>query len=1785
MNPEIEPEKSESDSESTGSHDSALNEDENIAEPLQIDSFGPECVDLGVPEAEANIPQTEPICNQSENEAVNAEHAEGSSIPMFKSSISLDIQQSELPSEQNVHKLPEAETDLTEKFEQVSILPDNSNSPQLSPDKAVNEVVKETQLNENVNDQNLTASVEQDENAENASCKTVKRKLSNADSSDKLEEVDSQNPQEDDNCNLSPQKQFKVSCESVTSDVNLNLNNDESPAEDAETNKNPDETNSENLPGKDTEKLNQNDGAKRIESFDKLANSTELEDLPTGEETGNISCHRRKSIEDLDWEANSSDASPVRKKSHHEIKTEKEPEQKIEDSVEQKDQNVVANEQQHDQSEQTEENGERIESEDDECSLLEKIKDPKVVTKRNSRKFKFTVGVDIFELGLDEDSLFCGVLLTIDDSKCAFYPGTTLPMEEGVVIVCSYVPNVLFEKTTKFSYTYAVSQSENKADLQQNPNLLVASDMEPRVIAENGQKLIDDSNFVQIFKPRESPQKACKSVPESERISEKKSHIDNNVSNNVPVVEDEPFSDQPGVGTGATGNKTLLETSQISGSDAADRPKNTSEAENAVRCAIKSKTTSVDLPKEDQAFSRIANGKGTSQDKARWSFTFCVGKDIFDLEFCKDAEIYCGVAIIIENKNKQKNFAFFPANKDGVVDKDRVQHQRLTVNLLDSDILAGKYFWYSYAVSLAPDKNVHAKNPSFISFSKHQDKVTMSNNEKYTLIDNSDKVLEFKPPRVEKTRDPSPMKTRSKEKKKTPPVDNASLMTDDEADDSSNFENSDDLSVIQPLKQINRNPKIEKWSEKSEKMNGYVIFNAIFGPDLSMIFKNEPFIIGVTSSYTDFKTITPGYIIAEIDGYLWVRFHVEMKKVSKLYVEYKYVAVTNLNINQKDWKWEKLHKEGEINRMCKSDMRNGKREKYDGLITFHKSDQKSEQVFRKIFKNFKNMYSSMVGNENTSHNFYLLQNSKGLSFYLKHQIENFIKAESYQQHIPQIMEVIDSLSTVRIGHAYDTNSFPYEHNRKIFDAIMETIFSMYQDSQMMSLTMYQDSSGTANGSLECQLIMLVWFVLMSELKTRFGSISEKELEQFLEMAAFKTRSSKYDFKQLINEKDMSSSVLLKVSSVCNDLMATAQNSSSFSVLLEWMSFAFPPTEIIQYPTWFVFKEVIIPNRDVLYVSSFTRRQLLHLYINSGQTIRDVALRLGCTFPDVCWVIMQMNPAQSRIAKLHQLPLFLIKYKLPQEAANIRNESDLAHYLCLFRDLLTIGLNDKYLPDDDKKWWNSLLLQFLNFLDIVYSNKVPFTSENDFNLMNLVYSKAFNANQIRVAAAASYTTADAKLWSLLLQPRNVFLSDFGKKIEHSLRKSFLDNLKSIIVTEDLFAIYNSLPKRISDIKSNCPEINFSGVESVFDEAIINALHQYSGSVIDVHVMQWWSPKVQQAFIKIFSDQFPDVSSDVCVYAAALKVVGWKPFIPLYDLARKTRVSVVGDFNERIQKVTQHFKTIFEQLTTTSISYDNLAKIANNRNTFVEIFLRLEVATEAGFNTVFNDCNRLGACIQTHVHDISHLGELKRKFTSHSSVIRIETSSLDGGIQDWQKKPLKELAAFQGTEPVFRHNKLSPPEMETVKKFSHFMSSRIFANMAVGVVLTLLQRTESISYSEFLNLLPKIEANFLHTADQLASGQLTAKDAQDIFKQFNGKHKTKEQKSEELNFLIETLASKMPNESKKSEIKDLFNERNEQVLMLDSLDLNLQFLSALDGLKNAVGIETNFTELDVLKRTVS
>ena len=1776
MNPEIEPEKSESDSESTGSHDSALNEDENIAEPLQIDSFGPECVDLGVPEAEANIPQTEPICNQSENEAVNTEHAEGSSIPMFKSSISLDIQQSELPSEQNVHKLPEAETDLTKKFEQVLILPDNSNSPQLSPDKAVNEVVTETQLNENVADQNLTVSVEQDENAENASCKTVKRKLSKvADSSNELEEVDSQNPQEDDNCNLSPQKQFKVSCESVTSDVNLNNNNDESPAEDAETNKNPDETNSENLPGKDTEKLNQNDGAKRIESFDELANSTELEDLPTGEETGNISCHRQKSIENLDWGANSSDASPLREKSHHKIETGKGPEQKVEDCVQQKGENVTADEQQRDQSEQTEESDES--DDDDKFILLKKVKDPKVVTKKNSRKFKFAVGVDIFELGLDEDSLFCGVLLTIDDSKCAFYPGTTLPTEEGVLIVCSYVPNVLFEKTTKFSYTYAVSQSENKADLQQNPNLLVASDMEPRVIAENGQKLIDDSNFVQIFKPCESPQKACKSVSENERLWEKKSQMDNNVSNNVPVVEDEPFSDQPGVGTGigVTGNKTLLETSQISGSDAADRPKNTSEAENAGPCAIKRKTTSVDLPKEDQSFSRIANGIGTSQSKARWSFSFCVGKDIFDLEFCKDAEIYCGVAIITENKNKQKNFAFFPANKDGVVDKDGVQYQRLTVNLLDSDILAGKYFSYSYAVSLAADKNVHAKNSSFISFSNFKNKVTVSNIQNYRLIDDSDEVLDFKPPRVEKTRDLSPMKTRAKAKEevKTAEVGNESPMRDDEADDFLRFENSDDFANVQPLKQICENPSIEKWIEKDEKMDSYVILNAIFGPDLSMLFKNKPFLIGVTSSSTDFNKVTPGYICSEVDGYLWVRFHVT-KRTSKLYFEYKYVAVTHLREDRDRWVWEKLHRDGTINRMySEKDMVNGKREKFDGLITFHKSDQKSEQMFKKFFKNIKNMYSSVVGNENTSHNFYLQQNSKGLYFYLHHQIESFIKAESYQHHIPQIMEVINSLSWARYGHDFETRLLSFTSHRKVFEAIMDTILGMCQDSQM--------SAGSVNENFECQLIMLVWFIVIKALKIEASNFSGPDLEQFLAMAAFKTRSLKHDFLKLLNEKGMTSSMLLQVSEVCKDLMSAAKKSSWFAVLLEWMSFTFPTEEIVSFPAWFALNEMTMPNPDVLYVSSFTRRQLLNSYVKSNQPNPDLALRLNCSFQDITWVIKQMNSTQFRCINLHQLPLILIKHCLSVEAANIRDVSDLAFFLCSFRDILNIGYKVEYLTtDEDKSWFNSILLQLLQFLDIVHSNKVPLPGDEDFNLGFLVYEVALKVNRIRLASR--FTTGDAKRWAFMLQPRDAFSSDFGKKIEVALRKCFIEILSSIR-SNDLFEVYGSLPSRISNIKSSHPEIDLSGLESVFDEAVINAFQQ-STSYISKYTLDSWSPRVQHAFIKIFCEKFPALSIDECNYTTALKVVNWKPLIPLMELSRKTSLHV-GIFEDRMKLVDTIFRTIFAEMQIANVSYDNLAKVASNQKIFVDIFLRLNIVNDVGFNAVMKDLNALGACVQSHVQDISRLGELVRKFTSHSSVIRIETSSLDGGIQDWQKKPLNELAAFQGTEPVFGHNKLSPPEMETVKKFSHFMSSRIFANMAVDVVQTLLQRTESISYSEFLNLLPEIEANFLRTADQLASGQLTAKDAQDIFKQFNGNHKTKEQKSEELNFLIETLASKMPNESKKSEIKDLFNERNEQVLMLDSLDLNLQFLSALDGLKNAVGIETNFTELDVLKRTVS
>ena len=108
-----------------------------------------------------------------------------------------------------------------------------------------------------------------------------------------------------------------------------------------------------------------------------------------------------------------------------------------------------------------------VDSDEEIATLLKKVKSHSTKKiKKRSFEIQFSVGLDIFQLGLDNDNLFCGVVI---ENTGLFYDekSLTLMMREQKFEMASSIPIEDLETGhEEFSFYFAASQTYDKDVLQ-----------------------------------------------------------------------------------------------------------------------------------------------------------------------------------------------------------------------------------------------------------------------------------------------------------------------------------------------------------------------------------------------------------------------------------------------------------------------------------------------------------------------------------------------------------------------------------------------------------------------------------------------------------------------------------------------------------------------------------------------------------------------------------------------------------------------------------------------------------------------------------------------------------------------------------------------------------------------------------------------------------------------------------------------------------------------------------------------------------------------------------------------------------------------------------------------------------------------------------------------------------------------------------------------------------------------------------------------------------------------
>ena len=1396
------------------------------------------------------------------------------------------------------------------------------------------------------------------------------------------------------------------------------------------------------------------------------------------------------------------------------------------------------------------------EEEDRKAKMLKNVKDYSKAKKRGSLEFKFAVGPDIFDLGLDNSNLYCGVVITLKKKDTElFYPGemTSLNIAERKLEMVAFVPPSDVKDEEDLMFNFAVSESVHK-------NVVLSDSMSIRV-SQSGTKTLLASEG-EVFSDLEKTQTFASCA-----------HADQSTFNYNP----DPQCQLLHIKNQAT--ESPVEASLITFS------RNTGGSSNleAKQTQMEKMSTQINYPenplvsegtKTDRLFSAIKDSSkfyNINESTPYWCFKFEIGVEA--LNHGLSTPVYCGV-LVLTKKAKFRNGKFFPGTK---VSHDNVNCKlEMEVIVPKKEISANIKFSYSYAISESEDCNVFKNNPELLARQQKFIEVTVSDlkkNEK--VIDDRNKDISFKRCESKSAATTSVKATRRTLQELAETKDISKDVEDNDqdesetsdADDQNNFNRNKSVENGFSLQDILCNSKRDSLHDDSA--HKFTEINVIVGSDLCS-FGQKKLLVGVRTSLDNFKKTTPGHIVGSIEDYVWIRVLIETGSHCKF--DYKYVAE---NPKTKKIEWEQMHQDGEINRRI-SQFNGKKIIKYDGLVSFFaQSDlKKSEGWFSKVVGFFKESTDKRK-------TYYGSQNSIGLGIYLRYLFQQLLRNEfDVDAFRKTSLVVLKTLSQINAG----TSNYVSTLELMSVDEIILTVFKLF----LLIFDTYQINGGEFTESHECQMAVVALFTLIEAYDlsiSTLDSVPEDVYEKFLRSALFLTDASEH---ALADHVSQASSLNSAVKNVCYKLLSVKaiQKNKLYPVLIEWLTMNEKAIFINLNYALKVNTEVVESLRSY-YTSKSTRRQLLLVYFRQNWTSCELIKNLNLPVDEIvnCYYYRLSRDSNNGTQLKQNKFIGLMKSLLitTSEELEIQSETAIDFFENCGRLLMLTAREPMY--STQVKWCNTVIAIILDFMELFESRGIAFAElEGKFSISDFAKKLGNYLNKANLQLI-NVTQNEIVEWGYLLRTRKSFSNYTQETVEAIIKKIILGIIDRKLIGRDLHRFYITLSDMLNVIEKDQKDFDRSGVEGLFEEAIINSLkhlmdiNSRSDYQIDLNDIARWSPALEFAFVKIASEKLPVINTSLSAHEVMFKMLDWKPFIPLLHLARQSP-KTEAYFQEPFWIVRESFKQVFEELECGNVSFTFYSKLFGLSTVFKNICMMMLQVKAEDIESKMQKCNSLCKSIQSSFEKIVKLKELINKLRTQN--IEIDMKELERSTEDWQNKPLKKFAEIdrRGNVTLIVPSLLDS-ELTSLETFTSYMKSRIFSKMTFKEVQrSCLDENHLCTYKQLLNeLLAAVRSKYLRVAGSLASGDIIAETAQRRFKQYR-----ENEKKEEIHFMFEFLTESVNDEKNKDELKAVKDVRMVQVLKLDTLRKNKDFVQALLDLKEVLGIENHFAVLDTLSKLV-
>ena len=662
----------------------------------------------------------------------------------------------------------------------------------------------------------------------------------------------------------------------------------------------------------------------------------------------------------------------------------------------------------------------------------------------------------------------------------------------------------------------------------------------------------------------------------------------------------------------------------------------------------------------------------------------------------------------------------------------------------------------------------------------------------------------------------------------------------------------------------------------------------------------------------------------------------------------------------------------------------------------------------------------------------------------------------------------------------------------------------------------------------------------------------------------------------------------RIPNVCLKLLKINKVKSNdlYPVLLEWI-YLFDSSPSVNLPRELQLRPEVVGNLATYFTSKHTKRHLLTLFFNQNWNDQnfDKSLKLiddlNVSYVDVlvcyCLVLEKTSKREENI-----IMLLKHKYHILKSTNCTFSSEDVAMFLD-YSDRLLTAVGASTSNRFEVKWFNRYITVILDFAELFESKGASLKSlSNGFSVDSFAHNLILHVDKINMSII-SFNNELIEDWGNLLRPRAGYSPERREFFEASMRKVLGEVLEQKTTTLGLHRLYYSLSEVCDNIKSRDDSFDKTGVEALFDDAIIRSFHYYlnanSATDFDLNTISKWTPELGIAFAKIATQKFPAVEPSMNPHDVVIKILAWKPFIALAQLAKRSPAAKAY-FQTQFNVVHNCFVSVVSELECSSISFDFFTKIFNERSAFEKICKVLSVKTEV-YEIAIKNCSDISSFVESAFLNTAKLKNLIKKLRSEN--LEIDMSELEETIKDWHLQPLNYFAKVDPRGKVFLScPALDESEVNVLKTFINCLESRIFSDMTFKEVQRFcLTENRICTYKQLLTtLFDSIHNKFCTLAYSLASGNIKAEAAHQMFKQYR-----ENEKKEEIIFMFEFLTDWVNDEKQKDELKQVKWIRMDQILRLDSLRKNKDFVEALLDLKEVIRIENHFTIEDTFSKLVS